>query len=416
MSAATTTGGALAVGSVPGARPGPGELTQTLTDLASAAIGATVVHADDELFADRRHLIDPRPSQWQPGYGRDGKIYDGWETRRRRLKPGEDPASACDTAIVRLGAPGVVRHVVVDTAHFKGNYPATASVEGLSVEGYPSPEELREATWTTLVPRSPLKGDTANGFDVDSPRRWTHVRLTIYPDGGVARLRVLGEVVPDPRLVVGTVDLLALQLAGQVVGCSNMFFSSPANLIRPGAHATIAEGWETARRRDGGNDWVLFRLGLAGAPRLLEIDTSLYTGNAPGEARLRGIDARVSSLDDEAAWVDLLPRTRLQPDTLHRFRLCDHQPGGAWGPSVTHARLDVYPDGGVGRVRLFGEVDAAARTELGRRWLATLPVGHLREVLGLVPGLSAADAERVGGGSPAALQDLPPALVDYLAG
>lgn len=404
-----------ALGVVPGVRPGPGELTQTLTDLASAAIGGKVIFADDELFADRRHLIDPKPSQWQPDtYGRDGKTYDGWETRRRRFRPGEDPAAAGDRAIVRLGAPGVVRHVVVDTAHFKGNYPPYASVEGLSVEGYPSLEELAAATWTTLVPRSPLKGDTANGFDVDSPRRWTHVRLTIYPDGGVARLRVLGEVVPDPRLVVGTVDLLALQHAGQVVGCSNMFFSSPANLIRPGAHATIAEGWETARRRDGGNDWVLFRLGLAGLPRVLEVDTSLYTGNAPGEARLRGLDARTASLDDSDAWVGLLPRTRLQPDTLHRFRLCDHQPGGSWGPAVTHVRLDVYPDGGVGRVRLLGEVDPAAREELGRRWLSTLPVGHLREVLDAVPGLASDDVARLARGGPAAATDVPDALLEYL--
>jgi allantoicase len=397
----------------------PGNL-QGLTDLASRAIGGRVIHANDELFADRRHLIDPAPSAWEPGtYGRDGKIYDGWETRRRRDQPGHE---GHDFAVLRLGAPGVVRHVIIDTAHFTGNYPPYASVEAVSVEGYPRLEELLELPWTTLVARSPLDGDTANGFDVGSPRRWTHLRLSIYPDGGVARFRALGVAVPDPRLLTGTIDLAAMQNGGTVLGASNMFYSPPANLIRPGDALTIAEGWETARRRGEGNEWVLFRLGAAGRPRVLEIDTTGYTGNAPGWARLRGIDARDHSLDDkglddEDAWVELLPRTGLLPDTLHRFRLREHSADKLPAPAVSHVRLDIYPDGGMGRVRLYGELDEAAARGAARRWLATLPPTHLLQVLATVPGLSEAEVARLTEGADVSAiesEPLPQPLRAYL--
>ena len=215
-----------------------------LPDLASRRLGGSVVHANDELFAERENLIKPEaPAYSTYTFGHKGQVYDGWETRRRR-EPGHDHA------IVRLGAAGVVRGVVVDTAFFKGNYPPEVSVEGTGVEGYPSAAELQEAEWEPLVPRSPVKGDAQNPFPVEAPQRCTHVRLSIFPDGGVARLRVHGEVVPDPRfLSTGALDLAALVNGGVVTGCSNMFYSSPTNLISPGEARVMGEGWETARRR-----------------------------------------------------------------------------------------------------------------------------------------------------------------------
>jgi allantoicase len=352
-------------------------------DLASSAIGGRVVYANDELFADRRHLIRPEPSAWQPGtYGPDGKIYDGWETRRRR-----DGRETPDYAIVRLGAPGIIRSVIVDTAHFRGNYPPYASIEATAGEGHPIAQDLPESAWTTLVTKSALKGDSPNSFDVVSDQRWTHVRLSIYPDGGVARLRVLGDVVPDPRILTGTVDLAGLVQGGRVVGCSDMFYSSAGNLIRPCDTTSIAEGWETARRRDGGHDWVLFALAGAGRIRRAEIDTTHFTGNSPGAARLVGIDARSTPLEDQDGWQELLPRTTLRPDTLHRFRI--------GSDSVTHIRMEVFPDGGMSRVRLFGELDDSALDALTVRWLSALPEPHLTGVLEGVPELPAAEAELV---------------------
>jgi allantoicase len=333
-----------------------------LPDLASRRLGGSVVDANDELFAERENLIRPEAPAYSPAtFGHKGQVYDGWETRRRR-EPGHDHA------IVRLGAPGVVRGVVVDTAFFKGNYPPEVSVEGTGVEGYPSPEELRAAEWDELVPRSRVEGDTRNPFPVAASQRWTHVRLSIYPDGGVARLRVHGEAVPDPRLLAtGTIDLAALVNGGVVTGCSNMFYSSPANLISPGEARVMGEGWETARRRDDGNDWVELGLAGPGVVRLAEIDTSHFVGNAPGWASLGGRDGG-------EGWTELLARTRLQPDTRHLFRL----PGG---PEVAAVRLDVFPDGGLARVRLYGELSARGLATLARRWLDSLPAAQGRQVL-----------------------------------
>jgi allantoicase len=341
-----------------------------LPDLASRALGGGVVDANDEFFAARDNLLNPEPSTFDTWtYGPKGKVYDGWETRRRR-SPADD--EGYDHATVRLGAPGIVHGVVVDTAHFTGNYPPFASVEACGVEGYPTPQELADAPWFPLVPRSPLIGDRRNLFAVAPSTRVTHVRLSIYPDGGVARLRVHGEVVPDPRYLTGQpIDLAALEHGGLVVDCSDKFYGAPNNLIQPGHARIMGEGWETARRRDDGNDWVLVRLAAPGAIDLAELDTLHYKGNAPGAAALRGVDARVADLDDPAAWVPLLPKTRLQPDTRHRFRL-----GG--GPVVTHVRLDIFPDGGMGRLRLFGAADIAA---LALRWFNLLPPAQARQVL-----------------------------------
>jgi allantoicase len=192
-------------------------------------------------------------------------------------------------------------------------------------------------------------------------RRRTHVRLNIFPDGGVARLRVRGDVVPDPALVAGlTVDLAAVELGADVVDCSDHYYSAPRNAISPGLPAVMSDGWETRRRRDAGNDWLIVRLAATGVVRLAEIDTLHYRGNAPGAASLSAIDARHARLSDPGAWSVLLPRTPLQPDTAHRF-LVD-------GEAATHVRLDVFPDGGVARLRLFGSVADDGLADLERRW------------------------------------------------
>ncbi len=355
-----------------------------LVDLASRALGGSVLYATDELFADRRNLIEPGPSRWDPDvYTADGKAYDGWETRRKvgRGEPGQ--VEQPDHAVLRLGAGGVVRSVVVDTAHFVGNYPPQASIEALATEGHPSAAELRAATWTTIAPRFDLAPDAATQAEVADDRRWTHVRLTIHPDGGVARLRVLGHVVPDPRLMTGTVDVAALANGALLLASSNSFYSSAANLLRPGVATTIAGGWETARRRGPGHEWFVVQLSGPTVPRLVEVDSSLFTGNAPGAVRVSGIDARAGDLADEGAWTELVPRVRVLPDTLHRYRVRDTAPGlgdGGQPAEVTHVRLEAFPDGGLNRFRLLGELSAAGHAELAARWAASLPQGHRRQV------------------------------------
>jgi allantoicase len=359
---------------------------QAWPDLAGRALGGSVTYANDELFAERENLIKQEEPAFQPHtFGHKGQIMDGWETRRRR-EPGSD------AAIVRLGCGGVVRRVVVDTSYFTGNYPPEVSVEACGAEGYPSPAELAAAPWTTLVPRSPVAGDARNDFEVEPGQRATHVRLTIYPDGGVARLRVYGEPVPDPRLLPATIDLAALENGAVVTGCSNMFYSSPANLLLPGQARVMGDGWETSRRRDQANDWVEVRLACAGAVEVVELDTSHFVGNAPGWATLGGDGG------------DLLPRTALQPDTRHRFAV-------SGGPVTEQVRLDIYPDGGMARLRVLGRPTAEARAGLAERFLGVLPEPQLADLLrsaGLTPAEAARRAEgRPGADSlPAAAREL----------
>jgi allantoicase len=322
-----------------------------LPDVASRALGGAVLYANDEFYADADNLIDPRPATHDPAaFGVRGKLYDGWETRRRR-EPGQD------FAVVRLASPAVVRGITIDTAHFTGNYPAFGSVEGTTLLGYPTAAEVLAAPWSSLVGMTGLEGDRANVVPVTAADRIvTHVRLTIYPDGGVARLRVFGEVIPDPRYLGGRVDLAALRNGGLVDSCSNMFYASPANVLLPGYAQVMSDGWETARRRDDGNDWLVVRLAAPGVLHEAVIDTSRFAGNAPGHARL----------SDAMSGTELLPRTRLLPDTEHRFRL---QPAGP----VRLVRLDIYPDGGISRLRLAGVVPAGLHEVIARRWLEMLP-------------------------------------------
>jgi allantoicase len=350
-----------------------------LPDLARRDLGGAVVAANDEFFAARENLVLPHPAVARTEFGHKGKEYDGWETRRRR-------SAGYDWAIVRLGAPGMVAGVVVDTAFFTGNYPPQASLEGAAVEGHPSVEELQKAGWQPLLPVSDLAGDTANAFAVESDQRFTHVRLAIHPDGGVARLRVHGTVVPDPRLVdAGPFDLAALENGGRVTGVSNAHYGSPHQLVGRGLARSMGEGWENARRRGPGNDWVDVDLACEGVVGLAELDTSYFLGNAPGSASLTGRTA-----DGEE--VVLLPRTRLQPDTRHRFVL----DGGA---GVRSVRLDVFPDGGLARLRLWGRPTAAGRAELGRRWFDSLPDVTALEVLGSI-GVDPSEAGRLVGRRP----------------
>jgi allantoicase len=251
----------------------------------------------------------------------------------------------------------------------------------LRVTGYPAVAELEALDWQPLVARSPARGDAANYYPVASRKLWTHVRLSIYPDGGVARLRVHGEPVPDPAFLTGTIDLAALENGGRLVDCSDAFYSSAGNLIMPGLAVSMADGWENARRRDGGHDYATFALAAAGSVTRVELDTSFFVGNAPGWARLLGAQVPADAAEAqgeelqgeelqrqepqgrEPQWRELLPRTRLQPDTRHRFLLAPSGP-------VTHVRLEVFPDGGMARLRLLGEITANGLARLREHYQA----------------------------------------------
>jgi allantoicase len=328
---------------------------ERLPDLASRRVGGSVIAANDEFFAERENLIKPEEPVFRAlTFTNKGQEYDGWETRRRRRESGDH-----DWVIVRLGIPGIPRTIVVDTAFFKGNFPPYATVEGCGVDGYPDPAELDDANWETIVGHAELRGDSKNVFTVDGSTRYTHIKLKIFPDGGVARLRVHGEAVPDPRWLTDVpFDLAALVNGGSVVECSNWFFSAPNNMLQPGESRFMADGWETARRRDDGHDWAVIRLGATAIPRVVEIDTTHYKGNAPDRVSLSGL------VDGE--WVPILAEQRLQPDTSHRFRVDVEQP-------IEQLRLEIFPDGGIGRIRVYGQLTEQTVSDLTARWRSALP-------------------------------------------
>jgi allantoicase len=318
-----------------------------LVDLASWRLGASVIAANDEFFAPKENLIRNDAPRWREGaYTERGKWMDGWETRRRR-EPGDD------WCIVRLAVAGIVRGVDVETTHFKGNYPEACSIDACDAAGRVSLDELSTASWNQIVPRTPLSGDAHNFLTVERLSRATHLRLRIFPDGGVARLRAYGDVAPDwARLRRrGEIDLAATEHGGLIVACSDMFFGSARNLLFPGDAINMGDGWETKRRRGPGHDWVVIRLGSRGIVSRIEVDTRHFRGNAPGTCSL---DA--CSLAEEtpaalaaAGWQQLLPAVALQADVRHVFDDALRLTG-----TVSHVRFNIFPDGGVGRLRLFG--------------------------------------------------------------
>jgi allantoicase len=319
-----------------------------LVDVAAARLGGKVLLANDEFFAPKENLLKPDQPVWREGeYTDRGKWMDGWETRRRR-SPGHD------WCIVRLGIPALLHGVVVDTSFFKGNYPEQCSIDACVVDAAADAEVLaagEEVKWTEILPRSALRGDAENPFEIAARGRVTHLRLNIYPDGGVARLRVYGEPVHSPELRPGlTADLAALELGALVVACSDMFFGHRHNLILPGRSTHMGDGWETKRRRGPGHDWIIVRLAARGHIDRIELDTDHFKGNAPESCMVEVCDAPDAAPEAlaGAGWTEILSRTALQPDAQHRFE-------ASAGPA-THARLAIYPDGGVARLRLFGTV------------------------------------------------------------
>jgi len=325
-----------------------------LIDLASERLGGAVLVANDDFFAEKENLLKASaPIFIEDKYTDRGKWMDGWESRRRRT-PG------FDWCILRLGLPGIVKGVVVDTSFFRGNYPEHFSLEATTFDHLPTEEELTSdaVNWIPILPQMPLVGDSKNPFPIDYQERVTHLRVKIYPDGGVARLRVYGEVAPNWEKLKregGYLDLAAVENGALVLSCSDMFFGHRHNLIMPGRAANMSDGWETKRRRGPGHDWVIIKLGATGIIHHIEVDTSHFKGNFPESCSLEACYAENLSADSltelSVPWHNILARTKLQAHTRHYYdqELLDVGP-------VSHLRFNIFPDGGVSRLRVYGSL------------------------------------------------------------
>ncbi|MFT4174190.1 MAG: allantoicase [Rhodocyclaceae bacterium] len=324
--------------------PNAPAFTRRYVNLADPRLGAAGVSATDEFFAPLSRMLSPDEPVFIPGkYDEHGKWMDGWETRRRRN-------GGYDWSVIRLARPGRIVGVDIDTRHFTGNYPPGASLEACHcAQGDPADD----AKWTPLLTAVALQGNSHHYLEVNSAETWTHVRLNIFPDGGIARLRIYGR--PTIEWAAGDEqDMAAAANGAYVVATNNEHFGLAATLLLPGRGVNMGDGWETRRRREPGNDWCIIALA---APAIIErvvVDTAHFKGNYPDRCSLQA--ARITGGSDQSIitqsmfWQELLPTQKLQMDAEHTFTDL-----AALGP-VTYVRFNIFPDGGVSRLRLFGRV------------------------------------------------------------
>jgi allantoicase len=321
-------------------------------NLAQPRLGAEVTYATDDFFADKARLIDAGEPQFIPGkYDGNGKWMDGWESRRKRT-PGHD------WCVIRLGVPGLVAGFEIDTRHFTGNYPPGAEILVCRSDAA-VPDD--EAGWTKVTQRLALKGDDRIYVAIEHEESVTHVRLNIFPDGGVARLRVWGRVAKDWSKVDADarIDLLAMENGGRGIIANDEHYGCIENLTAPGRGANMGDGWETRRRREPGHDWAVLELGAPGRIEEVVIDTAFFKGNYPDRCFLQAAPGASGSPEEIAAasesWPLLLGEVKLEADKLHVFR-----EGLADLGATRFVRLNIIPDGGVSRLRLIGRKEDAA--------------------------------------------------------
>ncbi|KAF4126300.1 allantoicase [Geosmithia morbida] len=321
-------------------------------DLVSGALGGKILGFSDQWFAEAANLLTPTPPIRQPGkMVFTGAWYDGWETRRHNSAP-------FDWVVVRLGvASGTVEGIEVDTAHFSGNHAPAISVEGCFSSDDDEVVSWKggRGRWETILGLQECGPSQRFGWRLDSPTAtpYTHVRLNMYPDGGIARFRLFGHAVPvfpdDPQAVL---DLAAAQNGGVAVSCSDQHFGTKDNLLLPGRGKDMGDGWETARSRGRDHvDWAIIRLGAPAYVQSLVVDTAHFRGNFPQKVAVQAIgwSGEGEPAHDADAWVDLVAPSKTGPDQEHAFD------SAVKDEAFTHIKLIMIPDGGVKRIRAFSK-------------------------------------------------------------
>ncbi|WP_310558374.1 allantoicase [Flavobacterium sp.] len=320
-----------------------------LTDLASERLGGKVLFATDDFFAEKENLIAPTRGIFiTDKYTDRGKWMDGWESRRKRT-PGHD------WAIIQLATSGKITGFDIDTNFFLGNHPPHASIEAISITNADEITDWSTLAWKEILPKSHLDPGSQNFYESNSDAIFTHLRLHIYPDGGVARLRVYGEVFKNWDAVAATqeIDLAAAINGGQAIACNDMFFSDMSNLIMPNRGANMGDGWETKRNRTPNNrDWVILKLAHKGTVDRIVVDTCHFKGNYPDSCLIEACVSDTDDVENNANWQTLLPQQKLSADHEHEFISEINK-----GTAITHVRLNIFPDGGISRLRIFGKIN-----------------------------------------------------------
>ncbi|KAF9696332.1 hypothetical protein EKO04_005594 [Ascochyta lentis] len=319
------------------------------TDLISAPLGSKIVSFSDEWFAAASNLITKTPPISRPGvFVHSGAWYDGWETRRHNTAP-------FDWVVIRLGtASGKVAGVEIDTAFFNGNHAPEIAVEGTFADSDDAVKDESYSAWETVLSKQECGPSQRHGWLLTSPpeKAYTHVRLLMYPDGGIARFRLYGHAIPVFPSSASTVfELSATVMGGVATTCSDQHFGTKDNLLLPGRGHDMGDGWETKRTRGAHSDWVIVRLGAAGEIHHLVIDTAHFRGNFPQQVQVFGGRFEADPAHDDARWVEVLRPRKSAPDVESEY--CGELQN-VRGQTYTHAKLVIIPDGGVKRFRVFG--------------------------------------------------------------
>ena len=323
-----------------------------MIDLAAERLGGKALACTDDFFAEKENLLKPGRGVFiADKYTDRGKWMDGWESRRKR-------SDGHDWCIIQLATSGKIYGVDIDTNHFLGNHPPFASLEAAFIDENEKDLDLEKISWIEILPKSSLEAGSRNLFEISDHSVYTHLRLHIYPDGGVARLKVYGEVYKDWSSVYVSekVNLAAAANGARAIACNDMFFSHMENLLMPGRGINMGDGWETKRNRTPGNrDWVIIRLAHKGIIERILVDTCHFKGNYPDSCIIEGCDIAEADekllSSDTFEWTTILPSVKLSADHEHYFEneIVRHD-------AVTHVRLTIFPDGGVSRLRLWGKI------------------------------------------------------------
>ena len=320
---------------------------QGLVNLASPKMGTKILAFSDDFFGEvTRMLNDKEPIFIEDKYDNHGKWMDGWESKRRR-------DGGNDWAILKLGSAGSISKIEIDTSYFTGNFPPFFSLEGIYSETDPN----KDSNWKSLIAKTNLIGDCKNNFELNLKEKFNFVRLQIFPDGGVARIRLFGEVKYnwDRFNNEEIIELSSLKLGGSILAYNNAHYGDVSALLSEGRGKTMGDGWETRRRREPGNDWIIIKLAQKGIIEKIEIDTAHFKGNYPDRASIQAIsiDKNITTKDliqSSENWDVILDETKLTADNIHEYEINSNSKAEA-----THIRLNIYPDGGVSRLRIFGK-------------------------------------------------------------
>jgi allantoicase len=320
--------------------------TNGLIDLAQPRLGSTVIFRTDDFFASADRIIDPSEPVFKEGlFDKNGKWMDGWESRRKRT-PGHD------YLIIKLGKPGSISKVNVDTSHFNGNQPSKISIEACNSKS----DNIKNFKWKSLLGKKKTKANSPHIFKTFSKSVFTHIKLNIFPDGGVARIRLYGNISKEKNDFRNkTINLASLLDGASVIACNNEHFGKAENILAPGKAKNMGDGWETRRRRDKGFDWLILNSIDGEKIDKIEISTHHFKGNFPSHCSLQAayITAKKTSssiVSGSNKWKTLMNKTTLKANKTHTFRNVLMK-----NDKINFIKINIFPDGGISRFRIFGK-------------------------------------------------------------